>query len=370
LHSAAPHLNHFCSVIPNTSPFPYTPIYDINPPELPEGWHSFQSRLSPPMPPPGPFGSTVTLPRVLPPHLQVFTVEKMYKTKTSAHQHVAFQAYLSLYHNGLLSDHLLPLTDEMQTPLDDEVKALLKDIDKRAAMAGVSCQIDPWSPVGESNVWQSSELAIDGFPVLVMFTLSRPMTLLKQDGPTLYRPDGDPLKVEWRIREDLIPSEHDIEQAQRYTRRLFWSLHGSYMKWENMDFTHLFLPTTDIDRLQWDARRAWLTERNAQSELPNADPLIANAAAFGVDFGFPTDLTLISRGPSWAKTARFLRWEFNPVSPDAEEQLRKIHSRTPDLEITYPLLAAVAVSKRRNFLTPLPPRSLPPKEILLLPQLP
>jgi endoribonuclease Dicer len=372
LQSAIPHLNHFCSIIPNSSLIPYSPIYDVDPPELPEGWHSFHNRSQATIPVyPGPFGSTVTLPRSLPPHLWVFSTERKYKTKISAHQHVALKAYLALYENGLLNEHLLPLTDDMKPQLDEEVKELLKDIDKRAGMAGVSCQMDPWAPMEEPSVWRSSELVIDGLPILLMFTLSRPMPLSKEDGPTLYRSDCDPLKVEWRPREDIVPTDDVLEQARHYTRRLFWS-NGSLVEWDNTDFAHLFLPTVDLDKPVWDERRAWLTELNLQSGRLNANPLMANAAKFGSRFSYPTDLSLISGGPRSAKISSFLRWEFNPISPETEVQLRKTYVRHPDLEITSPLLIVRAMPRRSNFLIPTPPPSSTPSEkpeVLLIPGL-
>ncbi|CAA7262744.1 unnamed protein product [Cyclocybe aegerita] len=45
LHSAVSHLTHFCAIIPNSAYVDDYPLYDLDPPELPESWHAFDSEL-------------------------------------------------------------------------------------------------------------------------------------------------------------------------------------------------------------------------------------------------------------------------------------------------------------------------------------
>ena len=333
-------------------------MFEIYPPDLPEGWHSHENRNLQDLPQyPGPWSSTVTLPRCLPPPLQIFTTDEMYSSKTAAHQHVAFKAYLALYTNGLLNDHLLPLTDDMRLDLDDEVKALLKDVGKREGMAGVSCQLDPWAALESTGVWFASEVLIDGLPNLFMFTLSEPMPLARSSGPTLYRADGGPIKVEWRVRTDIIPTGHDIERARQYTRRLFWFLSANRIKWDEQDFAYLFLPTQEEENTpQWEIRRSWLTDRNIGLGRSHADNVVVNAAAFGSRFGYPTDLTFINSLVSRAKLGHFVRWKLDAATPEEEEDLRKAYAKVPDLVIAPPFLVVHPAPKRRNFLHPLPPQ--------------
>ncbi|KAG1727813.1 hypothetical protein EDB19DRAFT_1642806, partial [Suillus lakei] len=40
---AVSYLNHFCAVIPNSG---HLPVYDIDPTDMPEGWHSFGPRAT------------------------------------------------------------------------------------------------------------------------------------------------------------------------------------------------------------------------------------------------------------------------------------------------------------------------------------
>ncbi|KIK50442.1 hypothetical protein GYMLUDRAFT_987672 [Collybiopsis luxurians FD-317 M1] len=44
LQSSIPHLNHFCAVMPHRGHFVYQPLYDLDSPDFPISWHSFDNR--------------------------------------------------------------------------------------------------------------------------------------------------------------------------------------------------------------------------------------------------------------------------------------------------------------------------------------
>ncbi|KIJ13098.1 hypothetical protein PAXINDRAFT_136464 [Paxillus involutus ATCC 200175] len=102
LQAAVSHLNHFCSVLPSTRNGGHLALYDIDPPDLPEGWHSLdpQQQVVPAYR--GPYGCTLTLPKDLLPELRVYEVEQIYLSKRLAYQHVAFNAYVALRGYGKL----------------------------------------------------------------------------------------------------------------------------------------------------------------------------------------------------------------------------------------------------------------------------
>jgi endoribonuclease Dicer len=79
---------------PNTTHVDNRPLYDIDPPEFAEGWHSFDGQ--PQNSYTSLYGSSVTLPRTLPLPERQFTIDRIYKTKLSAHRHAAFKAYRAL----------------------------------------------------------------------------------------------------------------------------------------------------------------------------------------------------------------------------------------------------------------------------------
>jgi hypothetical protein len=140
------------------------------------------------------------------------------------------------------------------------------------------------------------------------------------------------------------------------------------MSWDDLDFSYLFLPPNGSDDSVWNARRLWHTQKN-----PSGTPFSANALAFGQDFSYPDDLSIIRNGPQFNKAYKFVRWRFDPLSPEEEEDMKtSTYSRFSDLEITYPLLVVQHLPPRTNFLIPIPERAsppAPPKEMHLLPQM-
>ncbi|KAJ6531839.1 hypothetical protein B0H19DRAFT_1188825 [Mycena capillaripes] len=365
LHSAVSHLNHFCAVIPNAGHVDHRPLYDIDPPELPEGWHSFENRSTKIEVYAGPWGAKVTLPRLLPSNLRVFETERVHPTKTSAYRHAAFYAYRALYENGLLNDHLLPLTSVVEPELEDEVKALLEQVERRAGTARVSMQMDPWAPTDAGSSWYTSEIVMTGLPPLLIFTRSKPTQWTGKEGPVLHRP-GCRDSVTLRTLPVEIDSE-TISRAREYTRRLFWCINGSRMNWNDLDFSYLLLPANGSDDSIWDARRLWHSEQN-----PTAEPFFMNALDFGQNFSYPEDIAIIRNGPQFSKAFKFLRWRSEPLSPEEEDEMRTSYVRFSDLEITYPVLVVQYLPPRTNFLIPIPEKAsppAPPKQIHLLPRL-
>ncbi|KAJ7494794.1 hypothetical protein B0H11DRAFT_2156090 [Mycena galericulata] len=367
LHSAISHLNHFCAVIPNAGHVDHRPLYDIDPPEMPEGWHSFENRSTAITLYPGPYGAKVTLPRMLPSGLRCFETDRIHLTKTAAYQHAAFYAYRALYENGLLNDHLLPLTSIIEPELEDEVKALLKEVEKRAGTATVSVQMDPWAPADSTSAWYTSELVITGYPPLLLFTRSKPTYWVGKEAPSLHRP-GWQGSVTLRSFP-LEASAETISRAREYTRRLFWCINGSRMTWDDLDFSYLFLPPSSCDNTVWDDRRLWHVQQNVSVE---SEQYFANALSLGQRFSYPDDLAVIRNGPQFSKAYKFVRWRFEPLSVEEEADVKTTYSRFPELEITYPLLVVEYLPPRTNFLIPVPEKSstsAPPKTLHLLPRL-
>ncbi|RDB26530.1 Dicer-like protein 2 [Hypsizygus marmoreus] len=373
LHSAVSHLSHFCAVIPNSAHADNRPLYDIDPPEMPEGWHSFENRnqayVSPYM---GPFGSKVTLPRALPLRNREFMTERVYRSRISAHRHAAFIAYRALYDAELLNENLLPITSIVEPHLEEDVKAMLRDVEKRASTANVTVQMDPWAPVNDDeNTWWSYELRVDGLPPLQMFSRSQPISLADDLGPLLYRTGRDPVRTHIRPQGNVYVSGERLTKAREYTRMLFWCLNGSRMAWDRLDFPYLFLPSGSQNK-EWESRRAWLFQKNQTMGLSHADEYFANAETFGSKYSHPTDLSVVRNGFQFSKGFRFVTWRYEPLTEEEEEAFRIYYIRFPDLEITYPLLVVQPLPPRTNFLIPTPSRTdhLPEvKSTFLLPRL-
>lgn len=364
LHSAISHLSHFCSVIPNSAHADNRPLYDIDPPEMPEGLHSFDNRSGSFLLYPGPFGSKVTLPRSLPLPSREFATERVYRTKISAHRHVAFMAYKALYDAELLNEYLLPITSVVEPHLEDEVKEMLQDVEKRASTANVSIQINPWTPAeDDTNGWYAYRLTISDLPPLFFFNLSQQISLPDDEGPLLYRTGQEPLGTTLKYLGRIGFSDSRIQKAREYTRMLFWSLNGSRMTWDKLDFLYLVLPI-DVDT-KWEGRRSWLSQINHSRGASHLDEFFANAELFGKQFSYPTDLTIVRNGFQFAKGFRFVNWRYEHLSPEEEVEFRKYYERFQDLEITYPLLVVCPLPPRTNFLIPTAPKTESFREIKL-----
>ncbi|KAF4598646.1 Dicer-like protein 2 [Pleurotus pulmonarius] len=370
LHSAIEHLEYFCAVMPDSGHANLRPLYDIDPPDMPEGWHAFEHRIAV-EPPKGPFGATVTLPKLLAPELRVFEVPRIYKKRSLAQRHVAFKAYKALYHAGMLNEHLLPLMGVVEPHLEEELKAMLKDIEKRASTTSVSAQMDPWAKSSddtspEGGEWCLSRLVVDGLPPLLLFTRRRLSAWENDGGPTLYRPGRLPVKAIWTALNDL-PTDAMVNEARTFTRRLFWGIHGSRMRWDDLDFRYLFLPTEASRDDLWGARRVRLLENDRPDDFAQDDHFLADARTFGESFRYPDDVTLLRTGYGFHKVRQFVRWKHDPMNAEEKAQFLEQYG-TP--KITYPLLVARRLPPRTNFLlpTPITQPKLDHTELLLSPE--
>ena len=352
LQAAITHLNHFCSLLPTPGHESHQPFYDIDPPDMPEGWHSLEPKDQTVLPYLGPFGCTLTLPKVIDASLRVYSVERVYPSKRAAYKHVAFKAYVALYRAGLLNDRLLPLTSMKDSFLDDEVNALLQAIEKRSGMADVARQLNPWQPDEVRDTWWSSEIIVSSLPPLTLLTQTK-IPILSEDNPLfLHHPVKGRLEVTIRPAMRVSLSAEAGKVARLYTRKLFWTRHGNRMTWERLDFAYLFSPSFDPSDTVWEERLRWSKSQTGDDDSEKA--LSPNAELFGKTYNYPTDIACVRDGGSPGKPYRFIRWHFEKLSAEEEEELlgSRMYSRIENLEVTYPLLVVEPLPNKTNFLLP------------------
>ncbi|KAI0052736.1 P-loop containing nucleoside triphosphate hydrolase protein [Auriscalpium vulgare] len=350
-NSAIEHLNHFCSIIPHSGRGNHAPVYDVDPPEYPPEWHSYGGSM--PLYD-GPYGCTVTLPKLVDPAFRTFSTPCLHRTKISAKRHVAFQAYMALYEHGLLNENLLPLTSVLEPELEDEVRNLLKEVEKRDGTARVTSQLDPWVPSDSQDLWWSTELSIEGMPRMKLLSRAKVAPLLEDDMPVLHSRERPFIQV--RVVSQSSPASLDAEtlfRARAYTRETLWPIYGPRMKWEDMDFLHLILPPDDDYSSEWRRRRE---AHNAELETdrPPYRSLFAPSTWFLKQFGRQSDLFIVGASGRFGKVYQFLHWRTGPVSDEEETALRERYAPDDgDVVITYPLLEVKTLVKR-NFLLPMP----------------
>ncbi|KAL1692718.1 hypothetical protein GGG16DRAFT_123829 [Schizophyllum commune] len=336
LQSALPHLEHFCAMIPFSAHTDNRPTYDVDPPEMPPGWHE-NTRVEVPLPT-GPFGATVTLPRAVPLEVRSFTVPRKFSTKISAFRHVAFVAYTTLHKCGLLNDHFLPFTTVIDPEREEEVREMLKDVERRAGMANVTGQMDPWRPRDEGDgSWFTAILRIGNLPPLVLFTRAPLKEWTKGNGPKLNRRGSDPLTVTLKGSGVAAAADSRISEAMDYTRRIFWPQCGTRMKWDRTDFAYLLLPDSAPLSDLWDQRRAWWQDHPSYDDRPSRYGLV-DARIFGQTFNYPDDIVLIRDSHEFGKTYAFVRWSYEPLDEEEHERLRSKYGRFEDFKYSSVIL--------------------------------
>ena len=364
-NSAIEHIFHFCSILPYSGLANNAPLFDIDPPDYPLEWHTDRA---PRLPYIGPYGCTLTLPRLVDPRFRSFSTSRIHPTKVSARRHVAFQAYHVLYENKLLNDHLLPLTSTLEPDQESEVQLLLKEVEKREGTALVSSQMDPWRVTGGSEPdtgtrWWSITLEVDGLSPLRMLTQAALPPLKTDELPVIHTREFPPFKV--RVAGDQSPiiagSDNGIlARAKEFTRRLFWPMYSSRMKWDQTDFLHLFIPVDESPTV-WDERRAQASDLGSFPSGPQA--LFSPFSSFMRHYGQVDDIHIVTGPRFTGKFFKFIRMRNTPITIEEKVDLVRQYVRRRDddddaaeLEITYPLIEARRIDKR-NFLIPMPDES-------------
>jgi len=350
LLSAISHLTHFCAKIPNSTHVDNRPLFERDPPEFPDGWHSSQTTLAVYE---GLYGSTVTLPRALPLPQRQFSVEMQYQSAISAHRHSAFIAYKELYKHGLLNENLLPIPNVIEPTREDEVRAMLADLERRERLANATTGVDPWQPEdGESTAWLCSQLTIEGLSPLLLFTRSETIPFEFDYGPVIYPPGRAPMRISLHPLAKLTADHPKVAQARDFTRRMFWGLNNSRMNWDDLHFAYLFLPIQESNTV-WDSRRAWLEGECRVNAEDFPDCLMVKATQFVKKFGFVDDLTLIKRHVEFGRPWMFKGWRYEELTSQEEEKLRDRYGRLLDnIAITYPLMIVQSCAPRTNMLLP------------------
>ncbi|THH09756.1 hypothetical protein EW145_g1776 [Phellinidium pouzarii] len=353
LHSAISHIAHFCNTLPIVFRTDIQATYDVEPPDYPQGFHDIPSASMYEIRNEGPYGATLTLPRLLPPDKRVFKTEEKYKTKKSARRHAAFKAYAALRDAGLLNENLLPLCGSV-LPLQEEViHNILVDVEKRESLVTVREQINPWCAANSESDndyggnWYSNEVTVEGVASFTMLTLKN-LQHINSTSSTLYDPEYGPRQFTIRPLGMISLSESEIVSGRHFTRRLFSVFYGHRMNWDNLNYAYLFLPPRTGIKDIWEGRRTWADSiRTSSQELGVRECSWIEAGMFGEHYKYPSDVFMIT---VWNRFYRFQGWRMEKLSSEEEEAVRKRYSRVKNLEITYPLIIAQPIRHRLNFL--------------------
>ncbi|KIX05476.1 uncharacterized protein Z518_06348 [Rhinocladiella mackenziei CBS 650.93] len=141
----------------------------------------------------------VYLPSSLPPQLQIAQSKLAWRTEKMAKRDAAFQAYLALYHAGLVTENLLPPEWPKEEKKATKSTGGDRDSDGRESICAVQQQHDPWPNIMEKwakpDTLYAHRLQIDDeaaiYPRMLVLL---PQRLFRLDFP-LYTTSSKPLKA-------------------------------------------------------------------------------------------------------------------------------------------------------------------------------
>lgn len=177
-----------------------------------------------------------------------------WQTEKYARRHAAFEAYIKLYHGGLISDNLLPFQGYQEGDADPEI------IDEKvASVIEVSEQIDPWYIVAAE--WQKAEenetcfeatiTILDGNSVIAAMQILLPCLI----------PIAPPVSLHWNesslftaiidTPRRILYSRADMHRAAQVTSTLLSSIFSKRMTEKKLDFIALFVPLIFEEIQKW-----------------------------------------------------------------------------------------------------------------------
>lgn len=174
-----------------------------------------------------------------------------WSSEREAKRDAAYEAYINLYHAGLLNDHLLPLKFDLEA---DEAKL---PVGKRPSLVEVPAQLDAWSDIvsrkwqGQPKLFASSVLVRCGEMTLSKMIMILPLAL---PNPINFRAYWDATKsLEVEISPGQ-PSDSLLDRRAMYANCTALILHSIYnhrMKSDSTDFPCFFVPAIAEDLQSW-----------------------------------------------------------------------------------------------------------------------
>ena len=124
------HLHHFCATLPKSQYVDFRPDFSVEEHED------------------GSFTARVFLPNAVEASVREACSSVHWTTERFAKRDAAFEAYVALYHAGLVNDHLLPLPT-----YDRHAAEAYEAVEQRVSLVTVSEQHNPW--VGIAQAWEA-----------------------------------------------------------------------------------------------------------------------------------------------------------------------------------------------------------------------
>ena len=315
LQDAVRHLHHWCNLLPKTQYADLRPIFSLT-------YHTDNQHVR----------AKVLLPKSVDRAVREAQSSSWCKSEKLAKREAAFEAYIALYHAGLVNDHLLPLV-----AYDEAALKAYSNIEKRPSLVKAKERLSPWAAV--ATAWQTGSTR---FQSTVKFSTGHSVVLLRMISPfalpslrklILY------LDLESITHIDFDPVSSveyggETTVSETITRLLLSSVHQSRMRSDRSDFPILFEPLIDIaEREKWLAevtgtRPADTLHSESPANLENG--IIRDHSTYGAQY--------ILRGV-----------EYKPLGIN---QTQDAGNSEPEMELV-PFLVVSKLTKRADFLHPI-----------------
>ena len=162
----------------------------------------------------------------------------------------AFEAYVGLYHAGLVNGNLLPSPN-----YDKDVAKAYAEVAKRPAVANINAKYDPWPAVAAA--WQSTLTLypsiiriLSGAREILRMKMIAPCQLPQLSDLTLYVDSKTVLHVKIDSEIGRTRKEINVTTANKITDVLLTSVFPSKMERDDGGFPLLFTPAEDVDDLE------------------------------------------------------------------------------------------------------------------------
>ncbi|KLJ07015.1 hypothetical protein EMPG_17490 [Blastomyces silverae] len=318
--NARPHLEHFCATL-------QCDFTDTRP--------DFIFRESEPG---GMVTAKVILPNVLDPKFRVISGSKWWRREQMALRDAAFQAYVKLYREGLVNDHLLPIH---WMAVEDPA---LEYSEKRPSLVKVAGRINPWAMI--ASRWETTKTFYQSQIEISSSSLLFPKMRMVLPIPL---PCEISFKIFWNEKNTFtvclkpLPSAHLrtslIKYAADTTYTILSSVFAHRMLPESLDFSCLFLP--DID-LTGEAIMEWCS--SVEGKIPASDAVDYDAKGLR-NLGLVRRLDKIRR-PWTVERYRWMKRTWEDPQPDGIDG----SSEVEEAEILH--VEGTAWPKRTDFLHP------------------
>lgn len=280
LDDAVAHLHHFCATLPTSQ---YT---DLRPMFIFSGGPPDGKRKV--------IRAKVLLPNSVDASIREACSRSQWLTEKLAKREAAFEAYIALFHAGLVNENLLPLR------YDEEIIEATSTIDKRPSLVQVPAQMSFWSNLIAPKWATTPELYKSRITIYceemvmmqILMILPLPFPRSKFSENTCYEL-GWNASISLTAKLDAASSEVNCPQRMsnyaRITELLLGSVYRSRFKDGKNDFVCLFGPADTEDFQKWLETNSGATPAHALS-YDNVNGLqiglIRNFAESGVAYTY------------------------------------------------------------------------------------